>query len=136
MGSFVLSVLDGALAKHPDDLLAGRMKAQTLALSGRRAEALRIVETVLRLTPDDEKALEQCLAYAIDDGKHQGAAGTRGGKASALDPWSSEFRERLAYVAIQHQEFSDALHQAREALRLDPFRRFARMFVIECLLRQ
>jgi predicted CXXCH cytochrome family protein len=133
MGSFVLSVLDGVLAKHPDDLLARRMKAQTLALSGRRPEALRLVLEVLRLAPDDEKTLEQCLAYAIDDGNNQ-AALEPARHAVALDPWSSTFRERLAYVLIQHQDWTEALHQAREALRLDPFRRFARMFVIECLL--
>ena len=133
MGSFVLSALDRALTQHPDDLLARRMKAQTLALSRRRAEALRLVEMVLRLAPDDERALEQCLAYAIDDGNTQ-AALEPAKRAVALNPWSSVLRERLAYVLIQDQNRALVLEQANEALRLDLFRRFARMFLIECLL--
>ena len=35
MGAFVLAQLDRALAEHPDDLPALRMKARALALSGR-----------------------------------------------------------------------------------------------------
>ena len=40
VGTLVLALLDGALEKRPDDLPALRMKAQALALSGRRSEAL------------------------------------------------------------------------------------------------
>jgi predicted CXXCH cytochrome family protein len=135
IGSFVLSALDKAVALRPDDLLASRMKAQVLALSGRRRDALGIVKTVLRSAPDDEKALEQYLGYAIDEGDTR-AALAPAQHAVALNPWSSELRERLAYISIQHERWDDGLGQSREALRLDPFRRFARMFVIECLLHQ
>ena len=135
MGALVLSLLDSALAKQPEDLLARRMKPQALALSRRRAEALRLVESALRLAPNDEKTLDQYLSYAIDEGDI-GAAWDPARRFVALNPWSSAGRERLAYVSIQRQDWNDALAQSREALRLDPFRRFARMFEIECLLHQ
>ena len=41
MGSLVLSLLDKALAAQPGDLMAGRMKAQVLALAGQRARPFR-----------------------------------------------------------------------------------------------
>jgi hypothetical protein len=135
IGAMVLTLLDRALAKRPDDLLARRMKAQALALSGRRPEALRLIESVLKLAPSDERALEQCLAYAIDEGDTKSAL-EPARRAVALNPWSAVFRERLAYISIQHQFWDDALDQAREALRLNPFLRFARMFVIECRLHE
>jgi hypothetical protein len=42
------------------------------------------------------------------------------------------FHERLAYVSLQQQDWSGALHESSEAVRLNHFRRFARMFVVQC----
>jgi hypothetical protein len=133
IGAFVLTQLDRALAQRPDDLLARRMKAQALALSGRRAEALRVVESALRLAPSDEKALDQCLAYAIDEGEVRGAL-KPAREAIAINPWSPIFHERLAHLLLERRDWDGALRQSREALKLNPFLRFARMFVIECFL--
>jgi hypothetical protein len=135
MGSLVLALLDKALAQRPDDLVALRMKAQALALSGRRADALPLIESVLKSAPTYEKALEDYLSYAIDLGKIE-AARAPAERAVAVNPWSAAFHERLAYVSLEQQNWAGALHEAREALRLDPFLRFARMFVVQCLLHQ
>jgi hypothetical protein len=35
---------------------------------------------------------------------------------------------------MQCQDWNGAVHEAREALRLNPFLRFARMFLVQCLL--
>jgi tetratricopeptide (TPR) repeat protein len=135
MGPLVLSQLDAALAKHPDDLVALRMKAQVMALSGRRRDAIPLVEAVLKAAPYYEQALDQYVSYSIDEGDTQ-AALEPARRAVAVNPGSSVFRERLAYVSMQHQHWDEALHESRDALRLDPFLRFARMFLIECLLHQ
>ena len=135
MGLLVLSLLDKALADRPDDLVARRMKAQALALSGRLSEALPLVESVLKIAPDDEKALGEFLSYAIDLGNIEAAAAPAR-QAVALNPWSATFRERLAHVSIEQQDWVGALREAREALRLNPFLRFARMFEVQCLLRR
>ena len=135
LGPRVLSQLDKTLAKHPDDLLARRMKAQIMALSGRRRDAIPLVEAVLRSAPSYEMALDQYLSYAIDEGETQNAL-EPAKRAVAFNPWSSAFHERLAYLSLERKNWDGALHEAREALRINPFRRFARMFVIECLLHQ
>ena len=44
--------------------------------------------------------------------------------------------ERLAYIQIQGGDWGGAVRAARESLSLDPFRRFARMFLIQSLLHQ
>ncbi len=49
-------------------------------------------------------------------------------------PGPRTHRERLAFVSMQCQDWNGAVHEAREALRLDPFLRFARMFLVQCLL--
>ena len=133
VGSFVLRVLDGVLAARPDDRVARRMKAMVLALAGRRPDAIRQVEMVLQSVPDDEKALDECLTYAVNSGDVR-AAQAHARKAVELNPWSAVFHERLAYVSVQTGDWDTALRESREALRLDPFLRFARMFLIQALL--
>jgi predicted Zn-dependent protease len=56
--------------------------------------------------------------------------------AGKNNPWSAAFHERLAYVDLQRQDWNEALHESRAALRLNPFLRFARMFLIQFLLHQ
>ena len=109
------------------------MKAMVLALAGRRPDAIRQVEMVLQGAPDDEKALDECLTYAVDSGDVR-AAQAHARKAVELNPWSAVFHERLAYVSVQTGDWDTALCESREALRLDPFLRFARMFLIQALL--
>ncbi len=134
LGGNLLSLLDRATTANPDDLLAIRMKAQVLTLSGRRRDALPIVESLLKSHPDDEKTLDQYLAYAIDLGETQNALGYAE-HAVALNPWSSAFKERCAHIFMEHKEWDRALLAARSALEINPFLRFARMFTVECLLR-
>jgi tetratricopeptide (TPR) repeat protein len=133
VGRLVLAALDRAVAEHPDDLVALRMKAQALAFNGRRAGALRIADSLLKATPSDELLLDDYTAYAIDLGDFQ-AALEPSRRAVSLNPWSAAGRERLAYVSLRCQDWDGARREAREALRLNPFLRFARMFLVQCLL--
>ena len=135
VGTLVLALLDGALEKRPDDLPALRMKAQALALSGRRSQALAVIRSALTLAPADEKALDQYLSYAVD-AKEIVAAVEPARRAVAANPWSSIFHERRAYFLLERQDYAGALRESREALRLNPFFRFARMFAIQSLLHQ
>ena len=133
IGPLVLSALDKAVAEHPDDLVALRMKAQALAFTGRHADALQIADSLLKSTPSHELLLDDYSSYAIDLRDFQ-AALEPARRAVALNPWSAAYRERLAYVSMQCQDWNSALHEAREALRLNPFLKFARMFLVQCLL--
>jgi predicted CXXCH cytochrome family protein len=133
VGRLVISALDKAVAEHPDDLEALRMKAQALAFTGRHAEALRIADALLKSTPSYELLLDDYTSYAIDL-KDFRTALEPSRRAVALNPWSAAYRERLAFVSMQCQDWDGALREAREALRLDPFLTFARMFLVQCLL--
>jgi hypothetical protein len=134
-GAIVLSLLNEAVGRRPDDLPAMRMKAQALALSGRRSEALRVIRSALTLAPTDEKALDQYLSYAVDV-KDIVAAVELARRAVAANPWSSLFHERLAHFSLERADYAESLRASREALRLNPFLRFARMFLIQSLLKQ
>ena len=135
IGPVVLSLLEKALEKRPDDRAALRMKAQTLALSGRVPEALQVMRNALKTAPTDEKALEQYLAYAVDLRDIVGAV-EPAQRAVAANPWSSVLHERLAFFYVENGEWPSALRESREALQKNPFLRFARMFAIQSLLHQ
>lgn len=132
---YILSLLDSALGRHPDDAEAKRLKAQVLALSGRRALAIQLVDELLGSVPDDEKALDDYLTYVIDSPRAKDAL-EPARRAVALNPWSAVWHERLAYVSLERGDWETTLQQARAALELDPFLRFSRMFVVQCLLRR
>jgi hypothetical protein len=135
MGAFVVAHLGRALAKHPDDLPAMQMKARALALFGRRSQAIGVIRSALTLAPADEDSLDQYLSYAVDENDISGAA-EPARQAVAANPWNSIFHERRAYFLLERQDYVGSLRESREALRLNPFLRFARMFAIQSLLRQ
>jgi tetratricopeptide (TPR) repeat protein len=89
----------------------------------------------LALAPNDEQALDEYLAYAVDE-KDISAAVEHAHRAVAADPWSSLFRERLAYFLLENHNHTEALRASSAATRLHPFLRFARMFTIHSLLAQ
>jgi Cytochrome c554 and c-prime len=134
-GALVLGLLNKAVERRPDDLPAMRMKAQALALSGRQSDALRVIRSALTLAPTDEKALDQYLSYAVD-AKDIVAAVEIARRAVAANPWSSVFHERLAHFSLERADYAESLRASQEALRLNPFLRFARMFMIQSLLKQ
>ena len=82
-----------------------------------------------------EQALDEYLAYALEYEDIR-AAKAPAKKAVAVNPWSSLFHERLAYVSLELKDWDGALDEARSALRINPFLRFPRMFVVQCLLHQ
>ena len=135
IGSFVMDVLDGVLTAEPEDLAARRMKAMVLALTGRKTEAIRQVDTVLRAAPSYEKALDECLSYAIDSENIRSAL-ARARQAVAVDPSSAVFHERLAFASVHVRDWVTALRESREALRIDPFLPFARKFLVQSLVHQ
>ena len=135
MSGLVLALLERAIARRPDDLAARLAKARALALSGRRSQALPIIQSALAMAPADEKALDQYLAYAVDEKDIQ-AAIEPARRAVAANPWSSVFHERLAYFLLEKEDYAGSIRESSEALRLNPFLRFARMFMVQSLLKQ
>jgi len=128
-----VGLLDQALAQQPDDLVALRLKAQALSVLGRSREGMQIDDMVLKQAPDYEQALDERVSLALKLSDRQ-AALAPALRAVAVNPWYAEFHERLAHCQLGDAHWSEALQEADEALRLDPFLNFARQFRIQCLL--
>lgn len=133
VGAYVLGRLDRALEERPADRAARRMKALILAIQGRRAEAIRQVRMVLQAAPSDEKAMDECLAYAVQD-RDIDTILEVARRAVAIDPASPTFHERLAFGSVQRRDWDTAIRESRAALAIDPFLRFPRMFLVQSLL--
>jgi predicted CXXCH cytochrome family protein len=135
IGSQALDLLEQAVRQQPNDLAALHSMAQALALTGRRREALELEKSVLLSAPAHEQALDDCVSYAISLNDIE-AALAPARRAIAINPSSAVFHERLAHLNLERGEWAGALFESREALRLNPFLRFARMFVVQCQLRR
>ncbi len=133
LGLRALKLLDSALAERPDDLEVQRVRARALILTGQRRAAVELEQRILKSAPNYEQVLEDLIQYAVElrDPRRAFAAAAT---AVALNPSSSDLHERQAYLFCQAQNWTEALRESRESLRLNPFRRFARMFVVEALL--
>jgi len=135
LGLRALNLLDEALAERPDDLEVRRMRAWALALAGRRREAVELQQQILKVAPSYERVLEEFIQFSIQLGEPRPALAAAA-EAVTLNPSSPDLRERLAYLYTQSQDWSGAMRESLESIRLDPFRRFARMFLIQCFLHQ
>ena len=132
LGLFALDLIDKALARRPDDLEAKRMRARALAIAGRHREAIGLQQQILKVAPAYEQVLDEIVQYAIKLGEVRTALGPAA-QAVVINASSAAFHERLAYLYTQTKDWDGAMRESRESVRLDPFRRFARMFLIESL---
>ena len=133
LGLLALGLIDKAVARRDDDLEARRMKARALAFAGRHREARLLQKEILKVAPTYEQVLEEFVLYSIEVGDVQ-AALAPAAQAVGINPSSPALHERLAYLHVQTKDWDGAMRESRESLRLDPFRRFARMCLIESLL--
>ncbi len=133
LGLLAVGLIDKALARRGDDLEARAGKARVLAIAGQHKEARLLQKEILTAAPTYEQVLEEFVLYSIEVGEIQ-AALAPAAEAVAINPSSPALHERLAYLHVQTKEWDGAMRESRESLRLDPFRHFARMFLIESLL--
>jgi tetratricopeptide (TPR) repeat protein len=133
LGLRALELIDKALARRPDDLEATRMRARALAIAGRYREAIGLQQQILKLAPAYEQVLDELVQYSIELGEVRTALAPAA-QAVVINSSSAALHERLAYLYSQTNDWDGAMREARESIRLDPFRRFARMFLIESLL--
>jgi hypothetical protein len=134
LGLRALGLIDEALAQRPDDREASRMRARALAIAGRHGEAKLLAQRLLKEAPAYEQVLDELVQYSIESGKVQSAIAPAA-RAVAINPSSAVLHERLAYIYSRTNEWEGATRESRASLHLDPFRRFARLILIESLLR-
>jgi hypothetical protein len=133
LGQWALPLLDGAVARAPDDLPAREARGFFLNLRGRRDEALADLDAALAQAPDREAtlALAALVAESKDDLERAEQYARR---LTAVAPFSPDHQHRLASILSKRQKWPDALAAARAALRANPFHPDARALLINALL--
>jgi hypothetical protein len=134
-----VALLENAIARDPDDLVAWESKAKAFFILKRRSEGLAAAEAVLAKVPDHEIALlvagmlsqdllaqdpgllEKCLGYWR--------------RVAAVNPWTASYRASLSGLLAQHGSWHEAGVHCQEWLRLQPGSIDGRKLWIECLLR-
>ena len=129
-----LPLLEAALARRPDDLLAIESKGFALWGQGRDREALDVFERVLRQEPGRESTLEAAALVSSRLRRHEQAV-VYWEKAIAVDPWRSSFRAELAHDLTRLQRWDEASKAARQCLALNPADTTARTALVLSTLR-
>jgi len=125
--------LEAAVRDRPDDLSAGESLGIVLGILGRREQALRAFDNVLRIEPDREwtirssgRMLAQLQRFYLARAALQ--------KTIAINLWKSEYRLALARICAQTGDWPAAIAACREAIRINPELVEARSLLIQCYL--
>lgn len=132
-GPQAIELLEEALTRDPEDVMAWYFKAYTLMELGRTEEALAAVRSALLRQPDNEA----CLLLAGALVQKQGAATEALGywrKLCEINPWVPVYRSNLVQLLAHLGQWDEAARQCQDWLRLDPTSVGARMAWVSCLL--
>ncbi len=133
LGQTALPLLNGALARWPDDVAAWEAKGQALWAQDLAAEALASCEKALALAPARETALADAAVYAEALGRRSDAI-TYCRRLLAINPWASACRFQLARLLADVNEWDKAAMECREVLRLNPIHLDAHVLMVACHL--
>jgi predicted CXXCH cytochrome family protein len=128
-----LPLLEEAVRRWPDDVPAWQAKARVLRALGRPQAAANDLRAALATAPDDEAVLDDAATLAALLGE-RATARDLWRRAAAVNPQSAAYRTRLAGVLADLRQWSEAVAECREALRLDPANGPARVQLVSCLL--
>jgi hypothetical protein len=126
-------VLDAALQRAPDDVLAAEARGYALALEARQTEALAAFEAVLAQAPEHELSVVGAAKMA-DALRRLGLARDYWRRAVAMNPQEPSYRRHLALLLVKQADWDEALAQCQEWQHLDPFSVEARATRVWCLL--
>jgi tetratricopeptide (TPR) repeat protein len=134
MTARALPLLDGAVARHPNDLPAVEARGWALDMLDRRDEALKAYEAVLHQAPRRELTLALAAPLAERLGRSEQALAYRR-RLVEINPWISSFRTDLAKLLCDRGQWDAALPEAEAAVRLNQADSEARMVLILACLR-
>lgn len=129
-----LPLLERSIAESPGDAAAWSAKAHALQFAGRTSEAIAAAKTVLTLRPDDEAGLAHLAALARE-AKQPDLAIRCWRDAIRRNPWNAGYREELAVMLAEQDDWPAAQTAAEEAMWLDPAAYFARTVLAAALYR-
>ncbi len=108
-----------ALADSPDDAALKSRMGAVLVLTGKEAEAEKLLREVLEAQPYSSEAEHYLGRIELDRGQLESAR-QRFLRAARLDPDSGMYRMYVAWAALESNEMSTALRDLDAALKLDP----------------
>jgi Flp pilus assembly protein TadD len=121
----VLPLLEQAIAGDPKQARLWEGKAITLALLGRKSEALAAAQQGLALETDSEATVVRVAGLAAATGQKELAVDCWR-KAIAIHASSADYRQALAILLAQGGDWAGAQHEAEQAVQADPARSTAR----------
>jgi len=126
-----LPLLDEAVKSFPEDVAALQARGYALWQQNRKEEAGASFQAGLKLTPENETTLIYAASLAAEMGQLDQAAGLWQ-RAVQVNPWNARSHFELARLFIIREEWSSAVEESREVLRLNPFHTEARKILIVC----
>jgi hypothetical protein len=129
----ILPLLESALRRDPDDLLAGEAKGYALAVQGRSTESLAAFQAVLGKAPDRELALLGAASAAEALGQTEAALGYWR-RVVAANPRAPGYRRSLVLLLVKKEAWDEARPECQAWVQLDPLSTEARIARVQCLL--
>jgi predicted CXXCH cytochrome family protein len=126
-----LPQLEEAAKNFPDDVPTLEGRGYALWLQNRKEEAGASFHRALKLTPESETTLIYAASLATEMGQLERAVGLWR-QAVEINPWIARSHFELARLFIIRKDWTDAINESREALRLNPFHIEARKLLVVC----
>jgi predicted CXXCH cytochrome family protein len=127
------TVLESALRRDPDDVIAGEALGYALSVQGRSAEGMAAFQNVLAKAPDQELTLVGAALMA-EELSQPAAAVDYWRRSVAANPRAPGYRHSLARLLLKQEAWQEALPHCQAWVRLDPFSVEARTGLVQCLL--
>jgi predicted CXXCH cytochrome family protein len=118
--AMALPLLEAALARHPEDVIAWESKAAALQQLGRYEESVAAYSEALSRDPTRESALEGAADVTARTGR-QSEAVALWRRAIAVNPWRPHYYSELARAAARLGDWPAVTESCRQALSLQPF---------------
>jgi predicted CXXCH cytochrome family protein len=132
--ALALPLLEAAVQAWPDDSDAAEARATALWLTGQPGKGLAACKELLERVPQRESSLVDAAYFSAHLGERDEAI-RYWRQAIAVNPWAARYHRELAALLVGRQNWTEALDEARKALRLNPASPEARLATITCLVR-
>jgi tetratricopeptide (TPR) repeat protein len=131
--SFVLPLLEAAVALRSDDVAAWEAKGHALGSLGRDHEAMSAFRRALGQEPARESTLVAAAYLAVKMDRRTDAA-AYWQRAVNVNPWRSDYHAELALVYFRDRNWQASADACRAALRLNSCWVDVRKWLVQCYL--
>ena len=134
LSDMALPLLESALHRGAQDPAAWEAKGNALWLQGRLADALAAYATALKQSPERETSLFLAATLALRLNRRD-AAGSYAERAVRVNPYRWQYHQMLAAVHVQKEDWTKAVQECQETLKLNLASLAARGLLVTSYLR-